>query len=541
VFIRGTNGNSSRVSRWLIADNSGASSTGSNSRGTNDFTGGAVDALVDTMIIGRGESPIMSSGNSSGTLIFEAGTIDVNNLQMGVQAMGATGGTSPGTSGTNYLGQINVNGSATLLVNSNLLMTVTNGSTVGAMSLTAILNVNGGAVQATNIVGGSGTSTINLNSGLIDLRASGQISNVTALAIGDGVSSAAQLMNAAKITSPNSITIAANGTLAGNTTVTAPALIINGNISPGAGSIGTITATGNVTFGAGGGFVAAVQNASGAGGAGFDFLQVNGSLNVAATSANPFTLHVQSFANGQIDIMTNFSADTNYDWTIATASGGINSFDPTKFAIDTSFFENDLEGGYFYVRTNNNSLILSFTNNHPPVAAAYTLFQNPNGVAIPISGLATNWSDPDGDPVVLSDVDNLSTNGASISFDSHFIYYTNAGGAADAFSYIVQDVRTNAPAVYRDGDSQRTAIGEIIFIPPPSISSMAINGSNFILGGSNGIAGRSFYLLGSTNLTLPLSQWQFMATNAFDSQGDFNITNSVSPSSPLQFYQLQVQ
>jgi len=42
----GTNGNASRVTRWLVGDNSGASNTGSNSRGTNDFTGGSVDALV---------------------------------------------------------------------------------------------------------------------------------------------------------------------------------------------------------------------------------------------------------------------------------------------------------------------------------------------------------------------------------------------------------------------------------------------------------------------------------------------------------------
>src|SRR5581483_9409620 len=252
ALIRGTNGNSSRVARWLIGDNSGASNTGSNSRGTNDFTGGAIDALVDTMILGRGESPTMSSGNSTGVLMFSAGTIDVNNLQMGVQAPGATGGTTTGTGGTNYLGQMNVNGTATLVVNSNLLMTVTNGGTVGAMSLTAILNVNGGTVAATNIVGGIGVSTINLNSGTIDLRGSGQVSNVTTIVIGDGISSPAQLINGAKLNSPNAISIATNGTLAGNTIVTTPGLIVSGTISPGlagpAPAIGSMTASAGITF-----------------------------------------------------------------------------------------------------------------------------------------------------------------------------------------------------------------------------------------------------------------------------------------------------
>jgi len=425
------------------------------------------------------------------------------------------------------------------VVNSNLLMTVTNGGTVGAMNLTAILNVNGGTVQATNIIGGIGTSTINLNSGIIDLQG-GQISNVTALNIGDGISSSAQLVNGAKIISPNPITIAANGILAGNTTVTTPSLVVNGTISPGANSIGQITATANTTFGAGGNFVIAVQNADGSGGNGFDFLQINGQLNIAATGSNPFTIHLQSFANGQIDNMTNFSADTNYDWTIATA-GSIANFDATKFAVDTSFFENDLEGGYFYVHTNSNSLILSFTNNHPPVAANYILYQTPNGVAIPISNLASNWSDADGDAVVLTDVNDTSTNGVAVSFDSHFIYYTNANNVADAFTYIVQDVRTNPPAIYRNGDTPRTASGEIIFIPPPPISSIVASGNNFIFNGSNGIAGKTFYLLEATNVALPTVQWQRVATNSFDGNGNFNFTNSANLNAPQQFYMLQVQ
>jgi len=417
---------------------------------------------------------------------------------------------------------------------------VTNGGNVGAMNLTAILNVNGGTVETTNIVGGIGTSTINLNSGTVDLRGTGQISNVTTLAIGDGLASPAQLVNAAKIISPNAITIAANGTLAGHSTVTTPGLIVNGTISPGANGIGQMTATANATFGAGGSFVVAVQNANGSGGSGFDFLQVNGQLNIAATATNPFTVRVQSFANGQIDAMTNFSADAAYDWTIA-AAGSITNFDPAKFAVDTSSFENDLMGGYFYVHTNNNALVLSFRANHPPVAATYLLYQTPGGVAIPISSLISNWSDPDGDPVVLSEMDDASTNGVSVRFDGSFIYYTNANNVADTLNYIVQDLRTNPPAAYRNGDTQRTGTGQIVFLPAPAISRLDVSGNNFILGGSNGIAGRTFYLLGTTNVALPFNQWQYLDTNVFDGNGNFDLTNSINPGALQQFYRLQLQ
>jgi parallel beta-helix repeat protein len=540
VFIRGTNGDNSRVSRWLIGDNSGATGTGSNSRGTNDFTGGTVDALVDTMIIGRGESGSVGSGNSTGALIFEAGTIDVNSLQMGLQAAGATGAATSGTGGTNYFGEVNVNGTALLVVNSNLLMTVTNGGNIGAMSLTAMLNVNGGVVQATDIVGGSGTSTINLNSGAMDLQG-GQITNITSLNIGDGISSAAQLVNGAEIMSPNPIVIAANGTLAGNSAVITPNLVVDGTITPGVAGTGAITASASLAFGAGGNFVAAVQDANGAPASGWDFVQAAGQLNIASTAGNPFTIHVRSFANGQIDTITNFSADTNYDWTVA-AAGSIANFDPAKFAIDTSFFENDLEGGFFYIHTNNNSLILSFTNNHPPVATASVLYLPPVGMAIPISNLTSNWSDADGDPVVLADVNDFSTNGIVVNSDGNFIYYTNGNNVADALFYTVQDVRTDPPAVYRNGDTQRTATGEIIFIPPPVIGNLLINGNSLIFNGAGGKAGGTCYLLTSTNVAFPIGQWQPIATNLFNASGNLILTNGFNPNLMQQrFYMLEAQ
>src|SRR5581483_2960392 len=223
----------------------------------------------------------------------------------------------------------------------------------------------------------------------IDLQG-GQISNVTAIAIGDGISSGAQLINGAKIISPNAMVIAANGTLAGDTLVTTPALVVNGTIWPGANGIGQMTATGGTTFGAGGNVVIAVQNANGAPASGWDFLQVNGLLTMAATNTNPFVIRVQSSDPNGSGLVTNFSADTNYDWAIATANGGITNFSAGDFTVDTAQFANDLEGGYFYVHTNGNSLVLSFTNNHPPAVANYMVYQTPNGVAIPISSLAGN-------------------------------------------------------------------------------------------------------------------------------------------------------
>src|SRR5581483_10184486 len=81
-----------------------------------------------------------------------------------------------------------------------------------------------------------------------------------------------------------------------------------------------------------------------------------------------------------------------------------------------------------------------------------TVYQNPNGIAIPISSLSSNWSDPVADPVVLNSVNGASTNGIAVTFDSHFIFYAGGSGG-DAIFYSVADVRINPPAIYRMDDT----------------------------------------------------------------------------------------
>jgi hypothetical protein len=127
-----------------------------------------VDAMVDLMILGKGESPSMGSGSSTGVVIFAQGTIDVNTLQLGVQTPGSTGGTTAGTIGTNYAGEMDVNGAAILVVNSNMFLTSLAGG-AGNYSLNATLNINGGTVLANTIVNGGGQAVVNINGGTLDL------------------------------------------------------------------------------------------------------------------------------------------------------------------------------------------------------------------------------------------------------------------------------------------------------------------------------------------------------------------------------------
>src|SRR5262249_21769732 len=84
AIFRGTNGPSSRVAMWKVGDNSNQTTTGSGCSGTTDLSNGLLDAMVDTMIIGEGESGASSgTGNGTGTFTFNSGTNNVNNLFLG--------------------------------------------------------------------------------------------------------------------------------------------------------------------------------------------------------------------------------------------------------------------------------------------------------------------------------------------------------------------------------------------------------------------------------------------------------------------------
>jgi hypothetical protein len=149
----------SPVSLWSIGDESAQSSSSSSSTGTNDFSLGTVDALVDTMSVGVSQTS--TGANSLGVLTFSSGTININTLQIGVQS--ASGATSAG------VGRVNVNGTnALLIVNSSLVLGATGGGT-GTSNTFGALNITGGTVLANTITTGAGSvsNSIAIKNGLL--------------------------------------------------------------------------------------------------------------------------------------------------------------------------------------------------------------------------------------------------------------------------------------------------------------------------------------------------------------------------------------
>jgi autotransporter-associated beta strand protein len=76
------------------------------------------------------------------------------------------------------------------------------------------------------------------------------------------------------------------------------------------------------------------------------------------------------------------------------------------------------------------------------------------------------------------------------------------------------------------------------FTNAPVITNFAMNGLDLVITGTNGQAGCAYYLLGSGDLTLPLSRWQTVATNVLNADGGFAFTgtNVMTAGNQQEFY-----
>ena len=79
-------------------------------------------------------------------------------------------------------------------------------------------------------------------------------------------------------------------------------------------------------------------------------------------------------------------------------------------------------------------------------------------------------------------------------------------------------------------------------IPPtPTITHFSVSGLNLQFNGTNGTPGGTFYVVASTNVLLPLTNWTSISTNTFFGGGTFNVTltNAVDPNAPQSFYSIK--
>jgi autotransporter-associated beta strand protein len=98
---------------------------------------------------------------------------------------------------------------------------------------------------------------------------------------------------------------------------------------------------------------------------------------------------------------------------------------------------------------------------------------------------------------------------------------------------------TTTPAYITGSGSLQVAVtGPGVFTNPTGITGISLSGANIVLNATNGQAGDAYYLLATTNLTLPRKQWTAVATNVLTGNGTYTFigTNVITPGVKQQFY-----
>ena len=85
-------------------------------------------------------------------------------------------------------------------------------------------------------------------------------------------------------------------------------------------------------------------------------------------------------------------------------------------------------------------------------------------------------------------------------------------------------------------------IDDIGFLRSPLCAprlSVALSGTNLEINSTNGTPGGTYYMLASTNLTTPWTNWIVVATNSFDMDGVSGFTNGLGTNSQRWFFRLE--
>jgi autotransporter-associated beta strand protein len=434
---------------------SGVLTAGGNNA-TTSFSGaiGGSGALIKT---GSGTLTLSGVNNYAGTTTISAGTLAVGagqNLGAGDLRIGS-GSTfaSTGTFATNRLTELTGGQGTIEVVGSPTTLTLNTGI-IGAGSLFKIGTGTLALAATSNYLGdttiGAGTLSLitggSIPSNLVTVTPTGTFDVTVA---GYTVSTGKTLLNNGTVNGPLNLsggTISGSGTFNGELTIGNSSVISPGN------SPGTMGTAGQTWAGAGT-YKWEIDQASRTLGvgkgvdSGYDWINMSGALSMSATSGNPFVIDITGLSHGShsMGAVAGFDEARAYEWTIATASSGISSFDASKFTLDaTNFTNNNSVGtGAFSITTAGNDVRLVFT----PGPNESTLFFGPTPGSINGATSTTNASVAFGRVMQNSiQTSNVTLNRVGMSTD-----YTIAI-AGDATSNTTSPTEFNKPTTSHNID-----------------------------------------------------------------------------------------
>ncbi|MGH3631275.1 MAG: LamG-like jellyroll fold domain-containing protein, partial [Sciscionella sp.] len=238
------------------------------------------------------------------------------------------------------------------------------------------------------------------------------------------------------------------------------------------------------------------------------------------------------YINGQLDGATNQNRGNPIDNTGTDVCIGREQYSGSLPA-GRWFFNGELDDVRIYNAALTESEIQKVMTNVAPSFVANPLLGSAAAAGQPYSGsLAGDATDPNpGDALAFSKVSGPGW--LSVAEDGDL---SGIPSPADAGTnqFVVR--------VTDSGGLFDEATLELMVLPaPPRIVAVTVSGGNLIFNGTNGAADWPYYVLTSTNLALPMTNWTIIATQAFNAGGNFSFTNSPDPNTPQSFYQLRLQ
>ena len=230
---------------------------------------------------------------------------------------------------------------------------------------------------------------------------------------------------------------------------------------------------------------------------------------------------VPAAASGTVEFYTNGVA---FDGEVIAAgqavSAGVSAL-PRGTNLITAVYSGDASDLPF------TNIFAQVVTNHPP-SALPAAFNRAAGTSlhIPVSQLATGWSDVDGDTVSLASV-ITSTNGVTVTNNgSGLLSYFNSNNVPDQFDCIITD---------GFGGTNYQAVNiSVVF---PGITAMPGQNSSGIVMSLTGVAGQTYVLQTTTNLMWPVV-WLPVATNTLVTTNVWQFTDPGYANYPQRFYRL---
>ncbi|MGI9177519.1 MAG: beta strand repeat-containing protein, partial [Pirellulales bacterium] len=239
----------------------------------------------------------------------------------------------------------------------------------------------GGAGTAKNTVASQLTNGIDAVNDVLSVTKAGAgtwvLSGSNSYTGATTVSAGALLINGDQSLATGAVSVASGATLGGTGTVGGLTTLASAaTLSPGA-SPGTLTFSQSLSLTSGANYNWQMLSGTGVAGAAnsWDLINVAGGLSIDSTTADPFKINLWTLSGTGPDVSgnaANFSSSQDYTWKIATAAGGITNFAADKFSIvasatnGTGGFSNPYGSGTFSIAQSGNDLNLVFTRGAAP-------------------------------------------------------------------------------------------------------------------------------------------------------------------------------